>query len=138
MIPMGFSQRAIIREIRRLGYGYRTGLMNEDIRRFSGRFLNEHYVKKLRPDEIVPRGLMVETTLKRPVKYHVFGDVTYWDRETDTYLFEPGSLHTDNLRSKADWEADYIEKSPRPKTDPRYEVVGFDITAVEHYEGYIY
>jgi len=43
-----------------------------------------------------------------------------------------------SVRSKEDWEADYIEMSPRGKTDPDVEVVGFGVTAVEHNEFYDY
>ncbi|GAI35771.1 unnamed protein product, partial [marine sediment metagenome] len=61
-----------------------------------------------------------------------------YNRDTDEYMFDKGSLYTDHLRPVDDWEADYIEQSPRGKTDPEWEVLGFKVTAVEHNVGYDY
>lgn len=138
MIPEGFSQRAIMREVRRLGYGYRTKTMGSDIRRLSGRYLNEGYVKKLDPAAVVPKDLMVEGELKRSFKYRIHGDATYLDRDTGEYITQKGSLYTDRYISKEGMERDFIEKKPRPRTPPRYMAVGFDVTSVEHNEGFDY
>lgn len=134
----GMGTNAIIRLVRKAGYGYSNLLMGQDVRRYTGRFLNEYWVKKTRPDEIVSRWHMVEAELKRPYKYQVFGEVTYWDSATDTYVFDTGSLYTDHYVTPEEWEERYIEESPRGDTDPEMEVVGFKTTSVEHNVGYEY
>jgi len=138
MVGQGFSQRAVMREVRRLGYGYRTKTMGDDIRRFSQVAKNEYYVKKLGTGDVVPEGIMVDGELKQSVKYRVHGDVTYYNPETDEYDFRKGSLYTDRRLSKGEMEDEFVQISYKLCEAPEWEAVGFDVTAVEHNEGYAY
>lgn len=135
LIPKGLTQSAIARGVRRAGYGYRTKDMLSDIRRLSGRYLNQYYVYKLGPAGTVPRGLMVETELKRPFKYRVFGEVTYYDPMTDSYTFENRSFYTDRLLTNDQWEDEYIKMFREVYPVPEREVLGFKVKSVEHSQG---
>jgi len=138
MTGQGFSQRAVMREVRRLGYGYRTKTMGDDIRRFSSIAKNEYYVKKLATDEVIPRGLMVEGELKRPFSYRVYGDVTYYNPETDSYDFREGSFYTDRQLNRDEAEDEFVDVCNRLYEEPEWEVAGFSRKAVEHNIGYAY
>lgn len=138
MVGEGFSQRAVMREVRRLGYGYRTETMGDDIRRFSRIAKNEYYVKKLAPGDVVPEGLMVEGDLRRPFKYRVYGDVTYYNPETDTYDFRKGSFYTDRQLTGDEAEDEFVETCRKLYVEPEWEVVGFERAAIEHNERFAY
>jgi len=138
LVPQGLGANAIIRALQRGGVSYRRKDMLDDIRLFSGKMKYEDAVRAVKDNEVVPRQYMVETTFKRPYKYKVTGDVTYYDPATGQRWTEQKSFYTDELARKEEWIGKYrnIEESTYRALER--EFAGMEIRSVEHNEAMSY
>lgn len=137
LVPLGLSNRAIMRAVRAKGYGYRTELLNADINLFSGRYKSEYFIRKLNVNEVVPFNLMNETDLKMPRKYLIHGEQRLYNPFTDSYEFKGGSFYTDSLAKTGDWEDEFMNKFQICEERPE-QLEGFKVFGADHNEGWEY
>jgi hypothetical protein len=138
LAPTGMGANQIIRFAREQGGGYTKTKMLEDIRVAGERFKNEHWVRELQGNQVVPQGLMVETDLTQDRNYRVYGRMSFYDEETDDYYEETRSFYTNDLADLDSWTEDYNETFSEQYAAQGIDITGFTITAVEHNKGYSY
>jgi len=138
LVPQGLGANAIIRALQRGGVSYRRKDMLDDIRLFSGKVKYEDAVRAVKDNEVVPRRYMVETTFKRPYKYKVTGDVTYYDPLTGQSWTEQKSFYTDELSPKEEWIEKYRNIDMGTYRAVEREFAGMEIRSVEHNEAMSY
>lgn len=137
-IDLGYAGAAIVRELRKQGYGYRYQDMLSDIREQAQIATYGDVVKKLADNVKPPRSIMTETELSAPRKYRVFGTAKYVNIETGRTTYEPISFYSDTLRTKEKWTEDYVGQKEESKYREDVSVEGVDIYAIEHNEGWRY
>lgn len=137
-VGLGLSSNFMVREARRLGISYRRQTMLGDIRELSGLLGKEASVRQLSSSILVPRGVMVETDLRRARNYRVFGDVVYTNIETGVSRDQTISFYTNDRKSKDDWAADFVEDKEESEYLPEESVTGLVIRSVEHNKGLPY
>ncbi len=132
LVPGGFSNRYIMRAVRRQGFGYRTLEMNNDINMFSGRYKGEFYIAKLNPNEVVPKYLMNPGELGQTALYRVHYKTNYYAPDTDTYNTYNESMYTDDLAKKEDWSRINQERPKTPNsTYVNEEFVNSNVVSVD-------
>lgn len=138
MVKQGLSANRIYSMLVKAGVGYRKQDMLADIRVFSGRHANQTQVTSLGGNNAVPTNYMVETELRRPYKYRVYGETHYYDFETGDEIIQEGSFYTDELAKKQDWEQAYVDNIRNSPSVPNTEIMSFRVTSVEHNEDFSY
>jgi len=136
LLPQGLGSNAIINAIRDAGYSYRRTDMLSDIRSFAGRAMHESQVKSLTGNSVIPQSYMVDTELKMPYNYRVFGDADILDDETDVVTRTTKSFYTNDLAAKEDWENEFISVSQEGYSTEGQAITNFQIKSVEHNTGY--
>lgn len=129
---MGYGANKAIRWLKSAGVSYRRQDMLADIRKFTGRLKYQANIEKMSGDRIVPRPWMVETELKQPRAYRVFGNATYLNPSTGKYETKRVSLYSDSLMTNDEFEKEYIEKSKAREYEGNSRVVGFRMQAIGH------
>jgi len=81
---------------------------------------------------------MIDSDLRQPYKYRVYGKSNYYDPDTDSYVTVTESFYTDDLAKKGDWEQIYSDSYDNRYPVGGMEFVNFNVTAGEHNEGYSY
>jgi hypothetical protein len=137
-IDLGYAGSAIVRELRKQGYGYRYQNMLSDIREQTQIAIYGDVVRKLADNVKPSQGIMTETELLAPRKYRVFGTAKYLNIETGRTSYEPISFYTDTLRTKQQWVEEYVGQKEESKYREDVSVEGIDIYAIEHNEGWRY
>jgi len=138
LVPQGLGANEIVRALRRGGVSYRNKDMYADIRLFSGKQKYEDAVRAVPGSDRVPKRYMVETTFKRPYKYKVMGDVTYYDPVAGQEWTEEKSFYTDEWIPKDDWVEKYKNVDMSAYRALEREFVGMEIRSVEHNEAMSY
>lgn len=100
MIP-GYQMISILRGS---GYSYRYQDMLKDVREYTGRVKFETNIRKLGFNDVIKTGWMNEVEMNYPYKYKVWGDVTYYDPATRSYITQARSVYTDDLMKKGDYQ----------------------------------
>ncbi len=131
LVPLGYSNRYIMRAVRSSGYGYRTKLLNADINNAAGRYNHEFHIRKLNVNDVVPDYLMTPGLLGQPSKYMVHYKTTYYNPEIDQYFTLHRSMYTNDKAKIGDWiEADQGRTLPEsPPLD--LELINQTITGVD-------
>ena len=138
LVPTGLGSNAILRAIQRSGNSYRRTDMLADVRQISGLHKYEKAVRNVGTNEVIPKGYMVNSDLKQPYKYRVYGKTNYYDPDTDSYVTVSESFYTDDLAKKGDWEEIYSKSYDDRYPEGGMEFTNFNITSIEHHVGYSY
>jgi len=138
LVPTGLGSNAILRAITKAGYSYRRTEMLADVRQISGLHKYEKAVSDVGYNEVIPKGYMIDSDLKQPYTYRVYGKTNYYVPETDSYITKTESFYTDDLAKKGDWEQIYGDSFDARYPDKDKEFVNFNITSIEHHAGYSY
>jgi len=138
VIPMDWSSRRIINYLAGTVGTYRRADMLKDIREARGIYTFGSKVKGLPINVLPPTDMMVETALKRPRRYRVFGMARHEDRGTGRISYRDISFYDDSLRTKEQWEKEYIQQKEKAEYEVGEIVTGIDIFAIEHQEGWRY
>jgi len=112
--------------------------MLSDIRESYGVALYGDKIKGLAVNVTPPKDLMVETELRRPRKYRVFGTAKYFNEETGYTMYNPVSFYDDKLRTKEQWEREFIRQKKVSTTEDVFSIEELDIYSIQHYEGAFY
>lgn len=137
-VGIGLSSNFMVREARRLGISYRRQVMLQDIREVGGLLGKEASVRQIGSSVIVPKGVMVETDLRRARNYRVFGDVVYTNIDTGVSREQTISFYDDQRRSKDDYISLYERDKEESEYLPEEEVTSLAIRSVEHNKGLPY
>jgi len=138
LVPQGFGSNYILRAIVNSGASYRRQDMQADVRQISGLHKYEKAVRNVGSNEVIPKGYMIETDLKQPVKYWVTGKTNYYIPETDSYITKTESFYTDDLAKKGDWEKIFGDSYDSRYPEADREFVNFNVTSIQHNNGFSY
>jgi len=138
LAPQGLPINAMIRIARGQGGGYNYQKMRDDSRAFTGRVKYHVSIRDLTGNKVVSRQWMVETKLKQPARYRVFGEAEYWDPLTGQMETKMKSFYTNDLKKKEAYEGDFLEYQPVSETDPETRYYSFNQVGMEHNEGWDY
>lgn len=134
----GLSINAMISVARNLGGGYRYQEMRNDANKYMGTFKYERAISALRPETVVPRHLMTETTFEEPAKYRVFGWATVYDDEADKYYEVKASYYTNEIGDAEETARQFTEYYGGRYKEEGLEVTDFRRRFVEHNEDWDY
>lgn len=123
---------------RRAGYGYRYQDMLDDARAATGRIKYQTQIEGLGYNATVPRGWMSEVRLNQDVRYRVFGTMTVYDPESDSYLSQRVSFYTDDYAKVGDYGQAFYDSYEGRYLDEDLEIMEFKVHALEHNVGYSY
>lgn len=123
---------------RQAGGGYRYQNMLEDARKFTGRVKYQTQIERLGYDAVVPKAFMVETELEQTAKYRVFGQVTLYDEESDSYLTQNASFYTDDLDTVGNYGQAFENFYAGRYDEQDLEIAEFKQTGIEHNRGWDY
>lgn len=138
LVTQGLGANAILGAARDMGFGVQRQWGLGQIREISGLMRLERAVRGHPRDVLPHRGLMVETELRRPRRYRVFADVTYFNTETGERQSQLISFYDDERLTKEQWRSafDVARGESAYRTDEVVEK--FDIRSIEHNKGWSY
>jgi len=138
LVGLSLSSNFMVREARRLGISYRRQIMLQDIREIGGLLGKEASVKQISSSILIPKGVMVETDLRRARNYRVFGDVVYTNVNTGVERRQTISFYDDQRRSKDDYISFYERDKEESEYLPEESITSLAIRSVEHNKGLPY
>jgi len=138
LIRRGLGSNAIIRELANITGTWRRSVMLQDIRQFSGLMKLERAVRALSPDRLPTKAHMVESDLRRARKYRVYGTLTVENTETGETTTKTVSMYTNDLKSKTEWENDYLDPHRLQGYTQGITLQGLEIKSIEHNKGFAY
>lgn len=138
LAPQGIPINRMISIARASGGGYRYQDMRDDARKFTGRVKYQGAIERLSYNDVVPRGWMVETELKQPVKYRVFGKATFFDEESGQYLQKNVSFYTNDLAKTGDYGQSFFDTFQGRYESEDFPITEFKVTGMEHNSGFGY
>lgn len=104
-------------------------------REVSGLMKKEKAVVAWPERELPKHHLFIETDLRRAKRYRVFARATYYDMWEDQDIEKHISFYTDSLKSKYDWEQEFMEQFGEVEEYQRYHIRGLKIGSIEHQAG---
>jgi len=131
LVPLGYSNRRIMRAVRAQGFGYRTEELNNDINLFAGRVKNEWHVRKLNDNDVVPEFLMTPGEFGQPYKYRVNFQSNYYDIDTDSYVTVDESMYTSDYAKIGDWKEANELRTKRDYEGQGLEFINSNVISVE-------
>ena len=81
---------------------------------------------------------MIQDELGIDAKYRVFGNLTVYDEETDTYLSQRASFYTDDLNTSGNYAESFFSHFSSSYQDQDLEITEFKVTGLFHNTGYDY
>ena len=124
---------SMIRAAQKLGGTYRRTDMLADIRKYTGRVKYQAPITAMGGNSAVPRGWMVETSLKEPgANYRVFGKAKFYDWNTGTEFEQTVSFYHTDLMKKSDYETEFNDYFNSGYQDQDLELLSFDQTGLDH------
>ena len=138
VVPMDWSTRRIINYLAGTVGTYRRTDMLKDIREAKDIYTYGSKVKDLAINIRPPTDIMVETKLKRARRYRVFASARHVNKETGRVSYHNISFYDDSLRTKEQWEDEYIDQKEKDEYEVGETVTDVDIFAIEHHEGWGY
>lgn len=137
-VGLSLSSNFMVREARRLGISYRRQIMLQDIREIGGLLGKEASVRSFGSSALIPKGLMVETDLRRARNYRVFGNVVYTNIDTGKSREQTISFYDNERRSKDDYISLYERDKEESEYLPEESITSLTIRSVEHNKGLPY
>lgn len=134
----GWSGARILRQARRMGWGYRESVFYADVREYQGFMVHEAAVRGTPSDLPVARGNMTEVDIRRARRYRYFADVEYTDARTGATDTRLASMYDDENLSEGELERKFIEQESWRQYQPEMEVTKVTRRHVQHHRDWSY
>jgi len=134
----GIGISRMIGIVRAAGGGYNYQSMLNDARMFTERLKYQTQITNLTGNQVVPRAWMSEVQLGMPYRYRVFGEVTFYDPDSNQHVVKTSSFYSDDYLKKGDYEAEFMDFFEKRYDEENLELISFKQTSVEHNLGYSY
>jgi len=139
LVGLGWSGNKIYRFLPSLGIAkYHRTTFLDDVREFRDFLDLRSPTRALSRTEAFPRTLMAERYFKHPTKYKIYYKLTLFDSKTDKQLEQSVSMYTDNWRSKAGWESDFLDGFSEQYSFEGYEVDDVEMIHAVHQKNWAY
>jgi len=130
-ISQGFSANAMILAFRKIQPAYKRQIMLQDIRTFTGLFAGQKQQALLKPDTMVPEGMMGTFYHTSPAKYRVTLDVNIRNRFTGEPDKLAWSYYTDEELSPREYAKVDTEEMESDSLPAGWDFVGVAFKVVQ-------
>lgn len=134
-IAQGYSVTKLYNQWKGTELGMRKKEFLKVGRHVTGLMKKEKAVMAWPERELPKRHLFVETDLRRVKRYRVFAKAQYYDLWEEEDIEKHISFYTDSLKTKYDWEQEFMEQFGEEEQYQRYHIRSLKIGSIEHQSG---